>query len=103
MFPHERSLVKLLEGRPFSLVGINSDEPEGLEKKLEDNSITWRSFKNKREGQILISDQWKVRGLPTLYLIDHKGIIRNRWIGSPGADVLDREIAKLVEVAERDK
>jgi len=25
MYPHERSLVKKLEGKPFALIGINSD------------------------------------------------------------------------------
>ena len=25
MYPHERSLVKRLEGQPFALIGVNSD------------------------------------------------------------------------------
>jgi hypothetical protein len=26
MYPHERSLVKKMEGKPFALIGVNSDE-----------------------------------------------------------------------------
>ena len=31
MYPHERSLVKRLQGKPFALVGINSDRTFGPE------------------------------------------------------------------------
>ena len=30
MFPHERSLVKRLENKPFALIGINSDKDKNL-------------------------------------------------------------------------
>ena len=30
MYPHERSLVKRLEGKPFVLLGINSDDSVGV-------------------------------------------------------------------------
>ena len=45
MFPHERSLVKRLEGKPFALLGINSDgDREDCKKKNEVDKITWRSW-----------------------------------------------------------
>ncbi len=103
MIPHERSLVKRLEGKPFALDGVNSDGPEELTEALKENPVTWRSFKDKRAGKPAVSAEWKVLGWPTLYLIDHKGIIRKRWIGGPSADVLDREIDQLVEAALAEK
>ena len=37
MYPHERSLVKRLAGKPFALLGINSDaDREGLKKTMEE-------------------------------------------------------------------
>ena len=38
-------------------------------------------------------------GWPTLYLIDHDGVIRHKWLGSPGNDVLDEAIESLVAAA----
>jgi hypothetical protein len=35
-----------------------------------------------------------------LYLIDHNGTIRKKWVGSPGIKVLDEEIDKLVKEAD---
>lgn len=103
MIPHERSLVKRLDGKPFVLVGVNSDGPEELNKALTDNPVTWRSFQDKRPGKPALSDEWQVHSWPTLYLIDHKGILQRRWIGSLSAEVLGREIDKLVEAALADK
>jgi hypothetical protein len=104
MYPHERSLVKRLEGKPFALVGVNSDRDRAALKKVQEKeSITWRSFWNGGGTRGPISTRWGVQGWPTLYLIDHKGVIRKRWVGSPGDKVLDREIDKLVNEAEAKK
>jgi hypothetical protein len=104
MYPHERSLVKKLEGKPFALVGVNSDQDKAeLKKAMEKENITWRSFWNGGSTSGPISTRWAVRGWPTLYLIDHKGVIRKKWVGSPGDKVLDQEIDKLVKEAEAKK
>ena len=102
MFPHERSLVKRMAGKPFALIGVNGDQAgDELKEKNKEAEITWRSFQNARgNDQKAIADEWKVQGWPTLYLIDHKGTIRRKWVGSPGDNVLDEAIDALVEVAE---
>src|SRR5437016_1728439 len=105
MIPHERSLVQKLEGKPFALVGVNSDqEDETIKTQLEKHKVTWRSFRNaQKESKTTISDEWKVQGWPTLYLIDHKGMIRKKWVGSPGNEVLDKAIDKLIAEADQEK
>jgi hypothetical protein len=104
MYPHERSLVKKLEGKPFALVGVNSDPDKAeLKKAVEKENITWRSFWDGGSPRGPISTRWAVRGWPSLYLIDHKGVIRKRWVGSPGDEVMDQEIDKLVKEAEARK
>ena len=102
MYPHERSLVKRLEGKPFALLGINSDRDKGkLKERMKEEQITWRSFWNGKEGtRGPISTEWNVRGWPTLFLIDHKGVIRHKWLGNPGDEKLDAAIDKLVAEAE---
>ena len=45
LIPHERSLVKRLAGKPFALIGVNTDEDrEELKKVVKQEKITWRSF-----------------------------------------------------------
>ncbi len=99
MFPHERSLVKRLEGKPFALVGVNSDtDKKELRQAMEKEKITWRSFwDGNTSGPI--SSRWKIEGWPTLYVIDAKGVIRHKHLGSPGDKVLDDEIEALVKEA----
>jgi|SRR5947209_7206639 len=106
MYPHERSLVKKLADKPFALVGVNSDQDlDALKPVLQKEQITWRSFQNKKAGKddATIAADWNVRGWPTLVLIDHKGVIRHKWLGSPEKEsTLDDAIEKLVEEAEKD-
>lgn len=103
MFPHERSLVKKLADKPFALVGVNSDSDlKELKPVLQEEQITWRSFWNGEKGTGgPISTAWNVHGWPTLYIIDHKGIIRHKYVGSPGDKVLDEAIEKLVKDADK--
>ena len=103
MYPHERSLVKKLADKPFALLGVNSDRDlEALKPTLKEEQITWRSFWCGPQGTGgPIPTDWGVRGWPTLYVIDHKGIIRHKWSGSPGDKVLDEAIDKLVAEAEK--
>ena len=103
MIPHERSLVNRMGGKPFVLLGVNSDrDPEQLKKDLKENQVTWRSFQNARKDSPAVSADWNVQGWPTLYLIDHKGVIQKKWVGSPGNATLDKEVEKLVQAAEKD-
>ena len=97
MVPHEKSLVERLRDKPFALVGVNGDiEPEELKKGIEKHEITWQSFKNKHGDKTSISEEWKIPGWPTFYLIDQKGIIRKRWAESVSPEVLDRAIDNLI-------
>lgn len=97
MLPHERSLVKKLEGRPFAIVGVNSDKPERLKELVADGTTTWRNFTNEQEfGKI--STAWGVRGWPTLYLIDHNGVIKHKGLRG---DAMEKAIMEMVAEAEK--
>ena len=80
MYPHERSLVKKLAEKPFALIGVNSDaDKEKLRPRMKEENITWRSFWNGPKGTLgPISEAWDVMGWPTIYILDGKGIIRER-------------------------
>jgi peroxiredoxin len=89
MYPHERSLVKKMENKPFALLGINSDDKEHLKETIKKENITWRSWTDgSTDGPI--ARAWNVSGWPTTYVLDAKGVIRFR-------DVRDEEMEKAVE------
>jgi len=118
MVPHERALAERYAGKPFAIVGVNGDilreenfnvigadgkaidHTERVKAAVDKNKITWRSF---RSGQHGIAAEWNVRSWPTVYLVDHRGIIRGKWKGDPGAKDLDAAVEKLVNVAEAEK
>ena len=81
MYPHERSLVEKFEGEPFALLGVNSDsDREALKKTIAKKELTWRSWWDGGSTRGPIATRWNVSGWPTLYLIDHEGVIRMRDI-----------------------
>ena len=97
MYPHERSLVKRLAGKPFALVGVNSDtDRDKLKETLKEEQITWRSFWNGGSTSGPISNAWKVRGWPTIYVLDAAGVIRARDVRGEAMDrVVDALLAEL--------
>jgi len=101
MYPHERSLVQKLENKPRALLGINSDQTkEALKKVIADEKMTWRSWWDGGGTSGPIASKWNVRGWPTLYVLDQQGVIRHKWVGSPGEETMDKAIEKLVKTAE---
>jgi len=93
--PHERDLVEKFNGRPFAIVGVNSDpNRDRARRAVAQERMTWRSFWNAADSHI--SKAWNVKGWPTAYLIDHRGVIRQRMF------VQDDRIEKAVAAAERD-
>ena len=91
MYPHERSLVKKMEGKPFVILGINSDaDREALKKVLAEEHLTWRSWWDGGSTEGPIASKWNVRGWPTTYVLDGKGVIRYK-------KVRDAELEKAVD------
>ena len=98
MFPHERSLVKQLAGKPFALIGVNSDKDlERARNAVEKKELNWRSFWNGEKGTMgPISIKWSVYNWPTLYVIDAKGVIRFKNVRG---EELDQAITDLLAEA----
>ena len=103
MYPHERSLVKRLEGKPFALLGINSDPDKvKLKEAMEKEEITWRSWWDKTTGGP-IAASWNVHAWPTTYVLDHKGVIRYKGVRGEAMDkAVDTLLAKMgVKIEEK--
>ena len=103
MYPHERSLVKRLEGKPFALLGINSDQSRSaLRKIMKDEEITWPNIYDGTPGKGKIASSWNVHGWPTIYVIDAKGVIRDRDLRDEQLSKRVRELVKEVKATPTD-
>src|SRR5262249_24295369 len=96
-----------MENKPFALIGINTNgyKPEKVKEVMDQEKLNWRSFADygKQEaGFGPICAQWNLQGTPTLFVLDHKGVIRYRWLGSPGDKKIDEALEKLVKEAQED-
>ena len=98
MYPHERSLVKRLEGKPFALLGVNSDPKDRVRQAMKKENITWRSWWDGGDTQGPIAKAWNVSGWPTIYVLDAKGVIRYKNVRGEEMDkVVDKLLAELDE------
>jgi len=96
MYPHERSLVKRLSNSPFALIGVNSDPKERARKAMKESNITWRSFWDGGNTRGPIATRWNVSAWPTIYVLDHKGVIRFKNVRGKA---LDKAVDQLLEEA----
>ena len=104
MLDYERKLVARLDGKPFTLIGVNGDGDKALIRKfVKDEKITWRMWYDGGGTAGPIATRWEVDTWPTLFLIDAKGVVRSIYEGWPDIKELDAEIDKLVQAARKDR
>jgi hypothetical protein len=102
MYPHERSLVKRLAGKPFALLGINSDKDrDALKKTMQKEQITWRSWWNGGSTDGPIAKKWGVRSWPTIYVLDGHGVIRYKNVRGTAMDKAVDSLLKELEGRQR--
>lgn len=59
---------------------------------LKEN-LNWRSTSDRGA----IAPKWNSPGTPVYYILDPAGVIRNKWVGSPGEKAIDAAIEKLIQ------
>jgi peroxiredoxin len=96
--------VTKLNDKPFALIGVHvgGSNAKQLKATMEKEKVTWRSFVDAgNAGAGPIARKWNLSATPTFYVIDHKGVIRYKWAGTPGEKVMDQALDKLINAAER--
>ena len=80
------------------MIGVNvlGHEPKKLKEIMEKEKITWRSIASQA-----VTSRWNA-GTPTYYVLDGKGVIRYKWVGSPGEKAIDMALEKLIHQSEKD-
>ncbi|MHC5544255.1 TlpA family protein disulfide reductase, partial [Singulisphaera rosea] len=106
LYPKERALVERMKGRPFALLGINSDDHRELVREvIARGEITWRSWWDGpgSQGGGPICRAWNINGYPTFYVLDHRGIIRSKSDVQPYQTSFDELLERLVKEAETER
>ena len=99
MIPSQRDMVDRLQGQPFTLLGINTDgmSRSALQQELQQQKITWPQIADGSGGPL--AKLWNVHAFPTVYIIDHRGIIRAKKIH--GEKEIEKKVAKLLKKAPK--
>jgi hypothetical protein len=96
--------VKRLAGKPFVLLGVNSDsDREALKKIMLKEGITWRSWWDGGSTSGPIAMTWNINTWPTFFVLDAQGVIRYKSEGAATGETLDKWIDELVAEEERKK
>ncbi|MFN0018744.1 MAG: trypsin-like peptidase domain-containing protein [Pirellulaceae bacterium] len=94
MWPHEQRLVEKLKDSPFALVGVFRGEQSALQPLVADGTVAWKNWVDGPSGPI--SSQWRVTAVPTLYILDHEGIIRFKGLGFVTESQLAEKVKELL-------
>lgn len=90
--------MKRLAGKPFALLGINSDlDREALKKTNKKEQITWRSWWDNGSKFGPIQAKWQVEQRPIIYILDAKGIIRYKSTIDVDGEDLGEVVDSLLE------
>jgi thiol-disulfide isomerase/thioredoxin len=99
MIPHEKELTKRLKDKPFVLVSISIDaKKETVSNFVEKEKMTWTHWWNGQKGGIVT--ELGIRSIPTIYVLDPKGVIRYK--GVRGKE-MDKAVDTLLEEIDKTK
>lgn len=84
MYPYLRDLVHRYQRKPVALLGISvDDDVKDLREIAERGETTWPVWWDGENKEGPIAAQWVVKAMPTFYVLDHKGVIRNKGFMQP--------------------
>jgi thiol-disulfide isomerase/thioredoxin len=98
--PREKALVERMKGRPFAMLGVNTDTDSGAARKvMEEKGVTWPNWHDGSPGEGPIAKLYHVKGYPTVYVIDAAGRIRSKGALGTGLDQLVKKLVAEQEAA----
>jgi hypothetical protein len=95
-----------MQGKPFALIGVNINchDPKTLKGVMDRERLHFRSFTDAAcgDGLVVIGSAWNLFGTPTVFVLDHRGVIRYRQVGIPDKKAIDEVLHNLIREAEGD-
>ncbi|MHC5542778.1 peroxiredoxin family protein, partial [Singulisphaera rosea] len=92
--PNERRLSEKYRDKPFAILGVNCrEQAEEAKKTVEREKMNWPQWHDGEDDGPIV-EKYHVRGYPTLFVIDAKGVIRRKNVIG---DVLDKVVEDLLK------
>ena len=102
---YEQALTNSFPGAPFILLGVNlGDDRDVLKRQIKEAGISFRSWWDalgKRSTSGPIASRFNINVYPTLYILDSRGIIRHKFLGSVSKQKLNSVIDPLIKAAKK--
>jgi len=98
MYPYLRSMVENYQKKPFALLGISvEDDVKELVSLANKGETTWPIWWDGENLEGPLAARWAIRAMPTFYVLDPKGVIRNKGFIQAGeiestVDMLLKEV-----------
>jgi peroxiredoxin/Tol biopolymer transport system component len=99
---YQQSLATAFRDGRFVLLGVNlGDDRDVLKRQIKEAGITFRSWWDAhgdnatRRG--VIDARFNIHAYPTIYVIDSRGVIRNKFVGSVSKQRLSSVISSLIK------
>ncbi|HWB07015.1 MAG TPA: hypothetical protein VG796_28590 [Verrucomicrobiales bacterium] len=73
-------------------MNIVATDPKKLKAVVEKEKVNWLSVC----ATEAMKAEWNNPGTPSFYVIDHRGVIRHKWLGVPGEHAMDAALEKLI-------
>ena len=101
LYPVQRKLVEKYRDEPFVLLSVMRDEAiDTLQSALASGKITWRCWWDGMQGPIHAA--WNSPGAPTLFLLDHEGVIQDARLNRyTSQEEFEQAISALLAKAPR--
>jgi hypothetical protein len=94
MYPQEPAMVERHHGRLFALLSVNTDaDRTTLREAIGKGEITWPCWRDGGpSGPITL--RWGIDRFPSVFVLDHKGVIRHRDLRG---EALDRGVDRMIQ------
>jgi len=84
MYPYLRAMVEKYREQPFALLGVSvEDDVKELVSLADRGENTWPIWWDGENLQGPLAAEWVIRAMPTFYVLDPKGVIRNKGFLQP--------------------
>lgn len=95
MIPHEREMVEARKDKKFKLISVSADaEKKTLTDFLEKEEMPWVHWWDGQRGKF--GEAFQVRFFPTIYVLDHNGVIRYKHVRGKAMDeAVDALLAEM--------
>jgi thiol-disulfide isomerase/thioredoxin len=91
--PNVKAAYAKLHPQGFEIVGISFDQDKAaLDKTLKEKEMTWPQYFDGQGWQNKYASEFGINSIPTMWLVDKKGILRD----VDGRDGLADKVAKLL-------